>query len=154
VSALRFDHITAVVGDVDAAADAMKRLLGAPPVASVVLPGMQIRSFALVEGEIHLTAPTGPGPVAEHYQAHGAGFHHIALRVADLNTSLAELSSRGFRSLGDPIETAPGLWEVFLDPATAGGLLIQLVERRHSTDPHDLDPVSIRDLAAQSRRFP
>jgi catechol 2,3-dioxygenase-like lactoylglutathione lyase family enzyme len=152
VSALRFDHITAVVGDVDAAAEAMKRLLGVPPAASLSLPGMAIRSFALVDGEIHLTAPTGSGPVDDHYRAHGASFHHIALRVADLDASLSELSSRGFRPLGDPIETAPGLREVFLDPATAGGLLIQLVERRHPTDPHDLDPVSIRSLALQSQR--
>jgi catechol 2,3-dioxygenase-like lactoylglutathione lyase family enzyme len=152
VTPLRFDHITAVVADADAAADAMQRLLGAPSIASVTLPGMAIRSFALADGEIHLTAPTGPGPVEEHYRAHGAGFHHIALRVAHLDATLSALASRGFKPMGDPIETAPGLREVFLDPATAGGLLIQLVERRHHTNPQDLDPTSIRSLAIQSQR--
>src|SRR6185436_10725314 len=105
----RFDHLSAVVGDIDAAATAIERLLGVAPGASLTLPGMAIRSFPLGDGEIHLLAPTGPGPVDEHHRAHGAGLHHFALRVAHLDAALEELASRGFPALGAPIETAPGL---------------------------------------------
>lgn len=149
-----FDHVTAVVSDLDAAVAALRKLLGEPPSAKVELPGMAIRSFPLGDGEIHLTTPTGPGPVEDHHRAHGPGFHHLALRVPDLDAKLAELAARGFRTLGPPVETAPGLREVFLDPAGVGGLWIQIVERRMVTDAIELDPVSIRDLAAQTQRRP
>jgi hypothetical protein len=68
--------------------------------------------------------------VADSSLKHGAGYHHLALRVEDLDRALGELSTRGFTPLGVPVETAPGLREVFLDPAGTGGLLVQLVERR------------------------
>src|SRR6185437_17181624 len=121
---------TAVVADADAAANALGRLLGAAPVATLSLPGMAIRSFRVGDAEVHVNAPTGPGPVDEHYRRHGAGYHHLALRVEDLDATLAELPKKGFAPLGAPVETAPGLREVFLDPATTGGMMIQLVERR------------------------
>jgi methylmalonyl-CoA/ethylmalonyl-CoA epimerase len=154
VNNLDFDHVTAVVTDLDVAVEALRKLLGEPPSAKVDLPGMSIRSFPLGDGEIHLTTPTGPGPVDAHHRTHGPGMHHVALRVQDLDAKLAELAARGFQTLGAPVETAPGLREVFLDPNGVGGLWIQLVERRILTDTIELDPISIRDLAAQTQRRP
>lgn len=151
MSALRFDHITAIVADAEAAAEAMTRLLGAGPVERVNLPGMAIRTFKLGDGELHVNAPTGPGPVEDHYRKHGAGLHHLALLVPDLDATLVELASRGFTPRGVPVETAPGLREVFLDPATAGGLLIQLVERRSNAGARELDAAEVDKLASQSR---
>jgi methylmalonyl-CoA/ethylmalonyl-CoA epimerase len=148
---MKFDHVTAIVGDADAAAGALRRLFRAEPVATLSLPGMAIRSFRLGEGEIHVNAPTGPGPVDSHYRAHGAGYHHLALRVDDLDEALVELADRGFTPLGAPIETAPGLREVFLDPATAGGLLIQLVERRSvQSETYELDGSAVTRLSDQA----
>ena len=49
---MKFDHVTAVVPDADVAADALHRLLGEAPVASLALPGMAIRSFRL-GGDLH-----------------------------------------------------------------------------------------------------
>jgi catechol 2,3-dioxygenase-like lactoylglutathione lyase family enzyme len=147
---MKLDHITAVVADADAAADALGRLLGASPVAALSLPGMSIRSFRVGDAEVHVNAPAGPGPVDDHHRRHGAGYHHLALRVDDLDTTLAELPSRGFAVLGAPVETAPGLREVFLDPATTGGMLIQLVERRIATpDGYVLDGAAVSRLADQ-----
>jgi methylmalonyl-CoA/ethylmalonyl-CoA epimerase len=149
---MKLDHITAIVGDVDAAAEALRRLLGSPPVATVSLPGMAIRSFRIGDAEIHVNAPAGPGPVQDHYEKRGAGYHHLALRVENIEATLAELKTRGFTPLGEPIETAPGLREVFLDPATAGELLIQLVERRSiGTEPYEVDAAAVGRLADQAR---
>jgi catechol 2,3-dioxygenase-like lactoylglutathione lyase family enzyme len=147
---MTLDHLTAVVTDADAAADVMTRLLGASPVARVTLPGMAIRSFRLGDAEVHLNAPTGPGPIEEHHRLRGPGYHHLALRVDDLDAALADLPSKGFAPLGGPVETAPGLREVFLDPATTGGLLIQLVERRVATEEtYALDADAVSRLADQ-----
>ncbi|APR79636.1 Methylmalonyl-CoA epimerase [Minicystis rosea] len=146
--AMKFDHITAIVPDADAAAEALKRLFGAEPVATLALPGMAIRSFRVGEAEIHVNAPTGPGPVDDHMRRHGPGYHHLALRVDDLDGTMAELGTRGFAMLGTPVETAPGLREVFVDPRTSGGMLIQLVERRVAYDePYALDGAAVAALA-------
>ena len=147
---MTLDHITAVVPDADVAADVLQRLLGTAPVAALSLPGMLIRSFRLGEAEIHVNAPTGPGPVDDHHRRHGAGYHHLALRVDDLDETMAELPLRGFSLLGAPVETAPGLREVFLDPRTTGGMMIQLVERRMSVpEGYALDGAAIARLADQ-----
>ena len=147
---MKFDHLTAIVADADAAADALRRLLGAEPAAQARLPGMSIRSFRVGDAELHVNAPDGPGPVDDHLRRHGASFHHIALRVEDLDAARRDLTARGFAFLGDPVATAPGLREVFLDPATTGGMLIQLVERLSSTEePYDVDGGAVARLAAQ-----
>lgn len=145
---MKFDHVTAFVADADAAASVLERLLGEKPVSTVALPGMAIRSFRFGEGEIHVNAPTGPGPVDDHFRRHGPGYHHVALRVDDLDRALAELGDRGFAPLGAPVVTAPGLREVFLDPETTAGLMIQLVERRAVVaEPYDLDADAVGRLA-------
>lgn len=126
------DHVTAVVADVEAAAEMLARLLERAPVAAVTLPGMAVRTFVVDGVEIHVNAPTGPGPVADFFKASGPGIHHLALRLEDLDAGLVGLHARGFRTLGAPVETAPGLREVFLDPRTTCGLFIQLVERREA----------------------
>jgi methylmalonyl-CoA/ethylmalonyl-CoA epimerase len=150
---LRLDHLTAFVADADAAAGVMARILGAEPVAAVALPGMAIRTFRLGDAEIHLNQPTGPGPVDEHLRRHGPAYHHLALRVDDLDASCADLVARGFAVLGAPVTSAPGLREIFLDPRTTAGLWIQLVERRPIAEgTADLDHGAVFDLVDQLRR--
>jgi methylmalonyl-CoA/ethylmalonyl-CoA epimerase len=144
------DHVTAIVSDADAAAAALKRLFGASPVATEELAGMRIRSFRVGDFELHVNEPTGPGPVADYHRKNGPGYHHVALRVADLDEALKELSTRGFAAAGTPVQTTPGLREVFLDPSTTGNLLIQLVERADLSSSYELDPDAVSRLAAQS----
>jgi methylmalonyl-CoA/ethylmalonyl-CoA epimerase len=143
------DHITAVVSDADDAAAALSRLFGIEPCASLELPSMAIRSFRIGDAEIHVNAPCGPGIVRDHYAGHGPSIHHLALRVEDLETSLEELSRKGFRSLGSPIETVPGVREVFLDPTTTAGLWIQLVQR-NGVIANDFDASAVEALASSA----
>jgi methylmalonyl-CoA/ethylmalonyl-CoA epimerase len=108
---------------------------------------MAISTFALDGIELHVNAPTGDGPVREHLRARGEGYHHVALSTEDLDQEIARVEALGFRVLGAPVETAPGLREVFVDPRTAGGLLIQLVERRVAVGAHSLDAGAVDALA-------
>lgn len=143
---VKLDHVTAIVGDGSAAAEALARVLGVPAPAPLRLPSMEIRSFRVGELEVHVNAPTGPGPVEDHHARHGASFHHVALRVESIEGFLAGLEGSGITAAGAPVETGPGIREVFLDPETTGGLWIQLVER----DPEGtgaLDPDAIEALA-------
>ena len=149
---MELDHVTAIVADADAAATALSRVLGAPPAGTTELPGMTIRTFRIGAAEVHVNAPTGPGPVLDFLRTRGSGLHHLALRVDSLDQLIAEAPARGLRLAGAPVETAPGLREVFLDPATTGGLMIQLVERRRVDDATTaLDAGAVTALAAQVR---
>ena len=115
---------------------------------------MDIRTFRLGELEIHVNAPTGPGPVRRHLEAHGPSLHHLALRVDDLDAFVAQLAERGLDVVGEPVETAPGIREVFLDPEHTAGLWVQLVERRG--DAHDerpeLDADALESLTGATTR--
>ncbi len=129
MSELELDHITAIVSDAEGAADALSRLLGTAVCGEINTPSMTIRTLRIGDLELHVNAPAGPGPVRDHYDRHGPSLHHVAVRIDHLDTRLVELERRGFRARGRPVETAPGVREVFLDPFTTGGLWIQLVER-------------------------
>jgi catechol 2,3-dioxygenase-like lactoylglutathione lyase family enzyme len=146
---MNIDHITAVVANLCPAEERFTALLGDGPSNGISLPGMEIRTFSIGNIELHVDAPTGPGLLEDHYRRHGPGLHHLALRVDDLDASLAMLHRRGLRALGPPIETAPGLREVFLAQETIGGILVQLVERRCTTA--TLDGGAVARLVQQSR---
>ncbi len=59
----------------------------------------------------------------------GEGLHHICYEVEDLDSKLEELRSRGVRLLdGYPRRGAEGKLVAFLHPASANGVLVELVE--------------------------
>lgn len=146
------DHVTAVVADANNASDVVERLLGVGPRAQLRMPSMDIRSFRLGSAELHVNAPLGPGVVQDHLRQHGPSLHHMALRVVALAPALRQLEARGFRMLGPPLQTAPGIVEVFIDPKTAAGLWIQLVQREPALgDGTELDQAAIQRLADSSK---
>ena len=149
---MKIDHVTAVVDDINRVAIVLEAILGTSSNACLRLPGMAIRSFRIGDSELHLCAATGPGPVQDHHGRHGTGYHHLALRVDDIDAALTDLERRGFPALGDPVETAPGLREVFLDGSTTGGLLIQIVERKGQGDTaYELDSAALEQLEDRLR---
>ncbi|RZL90165.1 MAG: hypothetical protein EOP73_29505 [Variovorax sp.] len=61
-----------------------------------------------------------------------SGYYHVCLEVDDLQATLKELAAKGARPLGSaPRKGHAGAPVVFLDPATTGGLLIEL-EQAHA----------------------
>jgi LAO/AO transport system kinase len=68
--------------------------------------------------------------VARFLERRGPGLHHIAIRVADLDVTLARLRQRGVRLVDDqPRAGAHGSRVAFVHPDATHGLLIELVER-------------------------
>ncbi|HVV45764.1 MAG TPA: VOC family protein, partial [Bryobacteraceae bacterium] len=58
----------------------------------------------------------------------GPGLHHIAMRVPDLHATVRRLESAGVRLLGRPRRGAGGHLYVFVHPASAGGVLWELIQ--------------------------
>lgn len=98
--------------------------------------GVRVAMLPVGEPRIELLEPTHAGsPVAKFLEKRGAGVHHIAVRVGDIRASLARLKQRGARLIDEePRVGAEGCLVAFIHPASAGGVLLELVERAPETD--------------------
>ena len=66
--------------------------------------------------------------IAKFIEKRGPGLHHVALRVPDLNATIARLEAAGVRLLGAPQQGAGGHTYVFVHPAASGGVLWELIQ--------------------------
>jgi len=82
-------------------------------------------------GSIELIEPrSGSSGIARFIKRRGPGLHHVAFRVPDIRTALQELKTLGFQVIDDePRPGARGHQVAFLHPQTAGGVLIELVQK-------------------------
>ena len=69
------------------------------------------------------------GPIAKRLADRGEGVHLVAMKVDDLDLTLADLRDKGVRLVGDPGPGNPVKGQVFVHPAVTGGVLTQLVQR-------------------------
>jgi methylmalonyl-CoA epimerase len=81
------------------------------------------------DSRIELLEPTAAdSPIAKFLEKRGPGLHHVALRVPDLNAALSRLKASGARLLNEPRSGAGGHIYVFVHPASAGGVLLELIQ--------------------------
>jgi methylmalonyl-CoA epimerase len=67
--------------------------------------------------------------IAKFLAKRGEGLHHVCLRVPDLTAAVANLKKDGVRLVTDEIKVgAGGHRYVFVHPASAGGVLLELVQ--------------------------
>ncbi|MBI4512808.1 MAG: methylmalonyl-CoA epimerase, partial [Gemmatimonadetes bacterium] len=130
---VKLDHVAIAVPNLDAAIPLYTALLDRSPVSRehVASEGVEIAFFDAGGTRIELLEPTGPDtPVGRFLGRRGPGLHHITLEVPDLAEALARCRAQGMQPLAPAPRTGAGGRRIaFLDPATTGGLLIELVER-------------------------
>ena len=82
------------------------------------------------EGHVELLAPLGPDtPVGKFMAKNGAGLHHVAYAVDDIDATLEKLSAAGLELIDS--EPRVGIREsrvAFLHPRSTGGVLTEIVE--------------------------
>src|SRR5919205_2689517 len=100
--------------------------------------GVRVAMLPLGEPRIELLEPTGPAsPVAKFLEKRGPGIHHVAVRVADIRASLAQLKGAGARLIDEePRAGAGGCLVAFVHPSASGGVLLELVEHLNDSDQH------------------
>ncbi len=82
------------------------------------------------DSRIELLEPSDPeSTIAKFLNKRGPGLHHIALRVDDLAASVERLKAGGARLLNEPAKGAGGHTYVFVHPASAGGVLLELIQK-------------------------
>jgi methylmalonyl-CoA epimerase len=128
----RIDHIGVAVEDLDAALVLYERDYEMTLVHREVVSQQGVEAVLLDVGENHieLLAPTGPDtPVGKFLAKKGPGMHHVAYQVDDVEAVLASLKEAGLRLIDETPRTGIRNSRVaFLHPATAGGLLTEIVQ--------------------------
>ena len=86
--------------------------------------------FRFGDSYIELVSNTGDaGPIAKRLAEQGEGVHLVAMKVDDIDATVAELREKGIRLVGDPGPGNPVKGQVFIHPSVTGGVLTQLVQR-------------------------
>jgi methylmalonyl-CoA epimerase len=129
---VRIHHVGIVVRDANAAAETFRAGLGLDVLAVEESRG-EARVAVLRAGEtmLHLIQPLRDNTVwAAALQERGESAHHVALEVADLLAAIASLTASGTGFLDPrPRRDAGDVLSVYVDPATTGGTLIELVQQ-------------------------
>jgi methylmalonyl-CoA/ethylmalonyl-CoA epimerase len=129
----QIDHIGFVVADVEQAMEFYRSAFGLEEWERIALPERHadIGVTRLGETLLELIAPTSEeAAFARFLREKGAGIHHIAYRVDDIDAALAELAERGVPLIDK--EARPGIHNTrvaFVHPkAGKQGVLAELVE--------------------------
>jgi methylmalonyl-CoA epimerase len=129
---MEIDHIAIAVSSMDEALSTFKRLYGLEPDHTEEVASDKITEAMLPIGNTHLQLlePTDEtSTVAKYIEKRGQGLHHIAIRVDDIEATLAHLKAEGAQLLDETPRIGGGGHRVaFVHPKTTGGILIELVE--------------------------
>jgi methylmalonyl-CoA/ethylmalonyl-CoA epimerase len=131
---VQIDHIAIAVSSMDDSLETYKRLYGLEPDHIEEVGSDLIREAMLPIGDSHLQLLEATGPestVAKFIEKRGPGLHHIAIRVDDIEATLAHLKAEGATLLDtEPRIGGGGHRVAFVHPKTTGGVLIELVEHQ------------------------
>ncbi len=128
---IRIDHLGVAVKSI-AQACAFYEALGLQVTHEETVEHERVKTAMLPLGEsrIELLEPTGEdSTVAKFLARRGEGLHHVALQVENIEATMQRLKERGMRLISDKVQTgAGGHLYFFVHPASAGGVLLEIVQ--------------------------
>lgn len=125
------DHVVIAVKDLDAAVGRYETIYGAPVSERREAPaaGMKMAFFRQGDSYVELVSNIDDqGPIAKRLADRGEGVHLIAMKVDDVEATVADLRAKGVRLVGDPGPGNPVKGQVFVHPSETGGVLTQIVQ--------------------------
>jgi methylmalonyl-CoA/ethylmalonyl-CoA epimerase len=131
---LKVDHIGIATRSIEEGLEIWRDALGLEVDSTEEITEQGVRTCMLAVGDTHveLLEPLGAEtPVGKFLAKRGPGMHHIAVEVADINASLAELKNKGVRLIDETPRTGVGGCLVaFVHPASVNGVLLELVQHQ------------------------
>ena len=131
----RIDHVGVAVEDLDDAIALYERTYGMTLVhrETVTEQGVEAVLFDVGENHVELLAPLSEDtPVGKFLAKRGAGLHHVAYQVTDIDATLRRLQGAGVRLIDETPRTGiRGSRVAFLHPSASGGVLTEIVEPAH-----------------------
>lgn len=126
------DHIGIAVESVDDALALYRDALGMPLVhrETVTEQGVDAALLDVGDGHVELLQPLAEDtPVGKFLARKGAGLHHVAYRVSDIDAALEAARGAGLRLIDETPRTGiRGSRVAFLHPASTGGVLTEIVQ--------------------------
>ena len=129
---LPLDHVAIAVPSTSAALPVFELLTGATGsrIERVAAQQVDVAFLGTAPGRIELLQPAGMDSTVQKFlDKRGAGLHHIAFRVPDIEAALARFKEAGIRLIDErPRPGAGGHRVAFLHPHSTQGVLVELVE--------------------------
>jgi len=125
------DHLGIAVKSLAAAKEIYEKLgLSVSPEQTVEQEKVRLVMVPVGESRLELLEPTSEdSTIARFIAKRGEGLHHVCMRVPDLAAAVETLKKDGVRLVSEQIKLgAGGHRYVFVHPASAGGVLLELVE--------------------------
>jgi methylmalonyl-CoA epimerase len=133
---IKVDHLGIAVKSV-AKARLFYEQLGMKVSHEEVVEHEKVRTAMILAGESRielLEATEADSVIAKFIAKRGEGLHHVALHVDDIHATFRKLKEKGVRLISDEVKVgAGGHLYVFVHPASAGGVLIELCQDRPSS---------------------
>jgi methylmalonyl-CoA/ethylmalonyl-CoA epimerase len=143
-------HVCFLVGDLDAAIEDWRRILGVLDPGQLEQPivrydrfeaGEDVMSWATFVSphgcEIQLLSPLNDGPLGRRLERHGEGVHHIAFTTPDLPDTVKRLAEAGVKLTSEELSQDPILpWQhwTFVAPESSHGLLVEVAYPYRAVD--------------------
>lgn len=128
----RIDHIGVAVAELDGAIDLYRESFELTVAHREVVEEQGVEAVLLDvgEGHVELLAPLGSDtPIGRFLEQKGAGLHHVAYQVADIDRTLAALKASGLKLIDQ--QSRIGIRDsrvAFLHPSSSGGVLTEIVQ--------------------------
>jgi LAO/AO transport system kinase len=137
VHANALDHIGIAVENASELLEFLARAVGLTADTPEEVSSQRVRVRFVHAGDVSLEViePTSSdSTIARFLASRGPGLHHIAFRVDDLAATLTSLKARGVRLIDHvPRPGAHGTAIAFIHPASADGVLVELVAKGSGT---------------------
>jgi len=128
----QIDHVGVAVDDLDAAIALHEGPYGMALAHREVVEEQGVEAVLLDVGASHveLLRPLQPDTAVGRFLAsRGPGLHHVAYRVDDIESALADLRDRGLRLIDEtPRVGIRDSRVAFVHPQSAGGVLTEIVQ--------------------------
>ncbi len=128
----RIDHIGVAVEDLDAGIELYEKSFAMELALreTVTEQGVEAALLNVGDGHVELLAPLGPDtPVGKYLAKRGAGLHHVAYAVDDIDSALEQIAATGIELIDAKARVGIGGSRVaFLQPRSTGRVLTEIVE--------------------------
>ena len=126
------DHVGVAVTSIDEALGLYRDALGMELVhrETIAEQGVDAALLDVGDGHVELIEPLSPeSGVGKFLAQRGPGMHHVAYRVASVETALERCRAAGLRLIDEvPRSGICGSRVAFLHPRATGGVLTEIVE--------------------------
>ena len=127
----RIDHLGIAVESI-AAARGFYEALGLRVMYEETIEheGVRVAMIPLGESRVELLEPLGPETIVGRFLSkRGAGLHHVALHVDDIDATWRDLQARGVTLISPAVQTgAGGHLYFFVHPKSTGGVLLEICQ--------------------------